>query len=54
MTEVEIDFVKIQPRKGGSFMVTIPKDAVRELGIKDNERVKVLIDKERKRVIYQI
>jgi antitoxin component of MazEF toxin-antitoxin module len=54
MTEIETDFVKIQPRKGGSFMVTIPSGAVKELGIKDGERVKVLIDKERKRVIYQL
>jgi len=54
MTEVELDFVKVQPRKGGSFMITIPSDAVKELGIKDNERVKVLIDKERKRIIYQL
>jgi len=35
-------------------MITIPSDAVKELGIKDNERVKVLIDKERKRIIYQL
>jgi antitoxin component of MazEF toxin-antitoxin module len=54
LTEIEVDFVKIQPRKGGSFMVTIPNGAVRELGIKDGERVKVLVDKDRKRVIYQL
>ena len=46
-------FVKIQPRKSGSFMVTIPKDAIRILDIKDNERMKVLVDQEKKRVIYQ-
>ena len=54
MSEVEVDFVKIQPRKGGSFMVTIPSNAVKELGIKNNERVKVLIDKNRRRIIYQL
>lgn len=54
MTEVELDFVKIQPRKGGTFMVTIPRDVVKELGIKDNERVKVLIDRDKRRIIYQL
>lgn len=54
MVEKEIAFVKVQPRKGGSYMVTIPSDGVKELGIVDNERLKVLVDKERKRVIYQL
>lgn len=54
MTEQEIDFVKIQPRKGGSFMVTIPIDGARMLNIKGHERFKVFIDIERKRIIYQL
>ena len=54
MVEVEVAFVKVQPRKGGSFMVTIPKDAVKMLGIKDNERMKVFVDEELKRVTYQL
>jgi len=54
MVEREVDFVNVQPRKGGSFMVTIPSLAVKELGIKDRERLKVIIDIEKKRVIYQL
>ena len=54
MVEVEVDFVKVQPRKGGSFMVTIPKDAVRMIGIVDHERLKVSVDVEKKRIIYQL
>ncbi len=45
--------MKVQPRKAGNFMVTIPKEVVMELKLKDNERVKVLFDKDRRRVIYQ-
>jgi hypothetical protein len=54
VTETEIDFVKVQPRRGGSFMVTIPIDGARMLGIEGHERLKVLIDRERKRIIYQL
>lgn len=53
MTEVECDFVKVQPRKSGSFMITIPKQAVDDLAIKGGERLKVLMDTSRKRIIYQ-
>jgi hypothetical protein len=53
MTEEEIAFVKVQPRQAGNFMVTIPADIVPILKLKDNERVKVLFDKDKKRVIYQ-
>ncbi len=54
LTTVEIDFVKIQKRVGGSFLVTIPSDAVKALKIVDNERMKVLLDKEGKRVIFEL
>ncbi|MCP8309761.1 MAG: hypothetical protein H3Z53_04645 [archaeon] len=54
MVEKEIDFVNVQPRKGGSFMVTIPALAVKELGIKNKERLKVIIEIEKERVIYQL
>ena len=52
--EKEIAFVKVQPRKAGNFMVTIPLEAAKELGVNDNERIKVILDKEKKRIIYQI
>ena len=54
MPDREIAFVKIQPRARGSFMVTIPKEAVELLGIIDNERAKVYVDKEKRRLTYII
>jgi antitoxin component of MazEF toxin-antitoxin module len=51
--EEEVAFVKVQPRKAGNFMVTLPADVATALKLKDNERVKVIFDRERKRVIYQ-
>lgn len=54
MVEREIAFVKVQPRKSGSFMVTIPSEIAKEMGIKNNERLKVLVDHERKRIIYEL
>jgi hypothetical protein len=54
LVEKEMAFVKVQPRKAGNFMVTIPKDAAKALGIIDNERLKVLIDVEKKRIIYEL
>jgi len=54
VNEVEVAFVKVQPRARGNYMVTIPSEAVKMLGIKDNERTKVYVDKEKKRVIFEI
>jgi AbrB family looped-hinge helix DNA binding protein len=51
--EVEVDFVKVQMRRSGSFMVTIPKQAADAIDLKSGERMKVLVDKEAKRIIYQ-
>ena len=53
MAEEEVAFVKVQPRKAGNFMVTLPSEVASLLKLKDNERVKVLFDREKKRVIYQ-
>ena len=52
--EVEVAFVKAQPRARGNYMITIPSEAVKMLGIKDNERTKVYVDKERKRIIFEL
>jgi len=54
LVEREVAFVKLQPRKGGSFMVTVPKDVVKLLGLSDRERLKVLVDVEKRRLVYQI
>lgn len=50
----EIAFVKVQKRRGGSYLVTIPSDAVKLLGLVDNERMKVLLDKRSKRVVFEL
>ena len=52
--ELEVAFVKVQPRARGNYMVTVPNEAVKLLGIKDNERTKVYVDKEKRRVIFEI
>ena len=54
MVEEEIAFVKVQPRKGGSVMITIPAEAVKILGIKDKERAKVYVDVPKRRVIFEV
>lgn len=54
MVRVEIGNVKIQPRKTGSYMVTIPAAAVRGLGIKDNEDVTVYVDFDNKEITYKV
>jgi len=50
----EIDFVKVQKRQGGSYLLTIPAEAVKQLGIRDNERVKVYLDKRARRVVFEL
>ncbi len=54
MTPVEIAFVKVQKRVGGSFLVTLPSEAVKALKIVDNERMKVLLDERAGRVIFEL
>ena len=54
MPHVEIAFVKVQKRMGGSFLVTISNEAVKALRKVDNERMKVFLDKETKRVIFEL
>ena len=53
LPEEEVAFVKVQPRKAGNFMVTLPAEVASILKLKDNEKVKVLFDRDKKRVIYQ-
>ena len=54
VVEIEIGKVKVQPRKAGGFMVTLPMTAVKMLQIKDNEIMKVFIDIEKHRVTYEL
>ncbi len=44
----------IQKRVAGSFLVTIPATAVKALGTHDSERMKVYLDKENGRVVYEL
>ncbi len=48
MPEEKVAFVKVQPRKAGNFMVTLPAEVAGALKLKDNERVKVLFDHEKR------
>lgn len=47
-----MSFVRVQKRRSNRF-VTIPKDAIEELDIKDHERMKVYVDKKMRRVVYE-
>ena len=49
-----VDFVKIQKRIGGSDLLPIPAEAVKALGIKDIERVKVYVDRRTKDIIFDL
>ena len=50
--EKEISIIKLQPRKHASTMVTVPSEIIRERGLTKGRRLKVLLDKEKKRIIY--
>ena len=50
----EVDVVKVQRRPTGSFMVTIPIEIVRDFGIKRQEKVRVLVERKAKRIIYEL
>ena len=54
MVEIEIGKVKVQPRKAGSFMVTLPVTAAKMLQIKDNETMRVYLDVETHRINYEL
>jgi antitoxin component of MazEF toxin-antitoxin module len=54
MVEIDIGTVKIQRRKGGSLLVTIPSAAVKILQIKGQEQMDVSIDVENASVIFKI
>ena len=54
MGEIEIGKVKIQPRKAGGFMITLPMAAAKILQIKGNEQLRVFLDFENRRVIYEL
>ena len=50
--EEEIKILKIMGKPPERFLVTVPKEVVKALKIKGGERVKVLINKKGRRIIY--
>lgn len=54
VVEIQIGKVKVQQRKAGSYMVTLPMTAAKMLQIKDSETLKVYIDVEKQRVTYEL
>lgn len=53
MSEEEITIVKVQRRPAGSFMATISMEVVRTFDIKEGEKIRVLIERQRKRIVYE-
>jgi bifunctional DNA-binding transcriptional regulator/antitoxin component of YhaV-PrlF toxin-antitoxin module len=49
----EVAIVKVQRRPTGSFMVTIPIEIIRDFDIKPRDKVKVLVEREPMRIIYE-
>jgi len=58
MAEKEIAYVTVQPKKKGvspGYQLTIPKKEVAEpLGISGGEKMKVLFDAKRRRIVYEL
>jgi len=53
--EEEIKIVLVRAIKSGKgFVFTLPKEAAEILAIKGGEKVKVIADRERRAVIYQL
>lgn len=50
----EVSIVKVQRRPTGSFMVTIPIEVIRDFEIRPRDKVKVLVEHEPKRIIYEL
>ena len=46
--------VKIQPRKAGGFMITLPMAVAKGLKIENSEILKVFVDFEEKEIIYKL
>jgi len=52
LVEKEVSFVKIQHRQNGVMMVTIPTVASHLLHFEEKERLKVIVDVEKNKLIY--
>lgn len=54
MPRIEMKSVKVQPRRAGGYMVTLPAAIAQMLGIKDSEELKVYVDIDNKEIIYKL
>lgn len=53
--EQEVRIIQVQGKKGGVFRVSVPKrEVVEALGLVPHQQVRVIIDKEKRRFIYEI
>ncbi len=53
MGEELIKVLKIQKKPGG-LLVRIPNDVVRRIKLRGEEKVKVYLDEEKRRIIYEL
>jgi antitoxin component of MazEF toxin-antitoxin module len=53
MSEELIKVLKIQKKPGG-LLVRIPNDVVKRINLTGKEKVKVYLDEEKKRIIYEL
>lgn len=49
----EIQILKVQRRPTGSYMVTVPIEVIRELGIEKGDKIKVYLKRESNWIIYE-
>jgi len=52
--EEEVAILTIQERAKKNFMVTLPKKFALEFGIEDGDNIRVFIDRNTKRFIYEV
>jgi hypothetical protein len=54
MVRVQAGTVKLQPRKAGGFMLTLPISIARGLSLNDNVKLKVFVDYEEREIVYKL
>ena len=53
MEEVKVLKILRKP-KGRGYQVTLPKEAAQALALKGGEKVRVLLDRKRKRIVFEL
>lgn len=49
----EVKILKLLAKPPKRYLVTVPKEIIRDLGLEGGEKVKVLLDRENERVVYE-